>query len=85
MHWTGLISPLGWFEPVVWKEGTATGLFLTVSGQPPARGVSSQLDAGTSPGYLNAIGLTVPQLDLAQDIGPAQKADPELAPWCQLA
>ena len=27
----------------------------------------------------------VPQLDLAQDIGPAQKTDPELAPWCQLA
>ena len=50
LRWTGLISPLGRFEPVVQKEGTATGLFLTVSGQPPARGVSSQLDAGTSPG-----------------------------------
>ena len=49
LRWTGLISPLGRFEPVVQKEGTATGLFLTVSGQPPARGVSSKLDAGTSP------------------------------------
>ena len=50
LRWTGLISPLGWFEPVVWKEGTATGLILTVSGQLPAHGVSSQLDAGTPPG-----------------------------------
>ena len=29
--------------------------------------------------------MMVTQLNLAQGVGPAQKSDPELAPWCQLA
>ena len=70
-------SPLGRYSPVIQTIDGATGLFLTVKGEPPLGRTTPKLPAG-SRASLAALGLSAPVMDLAAELRPLQMADKQL-------
>ena len=78
-------SPLGRYSPVIQTIDGATGLFLTVKGEPPLGRTTPKLPAG-SRASLAALGLSAPVMDLAAELRPLQMKDKQLESfWCGAA
>ena len=72
-------SPLGRYNPVIRTIDGASGLFLTVKGEPPPGRVAPQVPADEGPS-LAALGISSPVMDLAAELRPLQMADEKLKP-----
>ena len=72
-------SPLGRYNLVIRTIDGASGLFLTVKGEPPPGRVAPQLPADEGPS-LAALGISSPVMDLAAELRPLQMADEKLKP-----
>ena len=77
-------SPLGRYIPVIRTIDGASGLFLTVKGEPPPGRVAPQVPADEGPS-LAALGVSSPVMDLAAELRPLQMADEKLKPLWQQA